>query len=174
MQMRFSRILVPVALLAGLAVAKVSTDYDHKTDFTRYHTYSWIGAKAGSSLWQDRIMGAVDSELSAKGWTKVASGGDASVSAFGKTVERDTMQTFYDGFPGWGWHGWGGMGTATTTVVPERVGTLTVDVFDSASKKLVWRGTAADSLSSKPEKNDKKLEKVVSEMFEHFPPSAKS
>jgi hypothetical protein len=173
MQTRISRILVPVALLAGLAVAKVSTDYDHKADFTRYHTYSWIGVKAGDSLWQDRIRGAIDSELAAKGWTKVDSGGDAAISAFGKTVERDSMQTFYDGFPGWGWHGWGGMGTATTTVVPERVGNLTVDVFDGASKKLVWRGTASDSLSLKPDKNDKKLDKVVSEMFEHFPPNAK-
>jgi hypothetical protein len=174
MQIRISRYAIPLALLAGLAFAKVSTDYDHKADFGRYHTYSWIGVRAGNSLWQDRIMGAVDSQLAAKGWTKVASGGDASVSAFGRTVERDTLQTFYDGFPGWGWHGWGGMGTATTTVTPERVGTLTVDVFDSATKKLVWRGVATDTLSSKPEKNDKKLDEAVGDMFEHFPPNSKS
>jgi hypothetical protein len=171
--MRISRILVPVALVAGLAVAKVSTDYDHKADFSRYHTYSWIGVKAGNSLWQDRITGAIDSQLAAKGWTKVASGGDAAVSAFGRTVERDTMQTFYDGFPGWGWHGWGGMGTATTTVVPEKVGTLTIDMFDGATKKLIWRAMATDTLSSKPEKNDKKLENAVGEIFEHFPPNTK-
>ena len=174
MQTRISRILIPAALLAGLAIAKVSTDYDHKADFSRYHTYSWIGVRTGNSLWQERIMGAVDSQLAAKGWTKVGSGGEASISAFGKTVERDNMQTFYDGFPGWGWHGWGGMGTATTTVIPERVGNLTIDVFDSTTKKLIWRGTASDTLSSKPEKNDKKLDKAVEEMFEHFPPSAKS
>jgi hypothetical protein len=174
MQTRISRILIPAALLAGLAIAKVSTDYDHKADFSRYHTYSWIGVRTANSLWQERIMGAVDSQLAAKGWTKVGSGGEASISAFGKTVERDNMQTFYDGFPGWGWHGWGGMGTATTTVIPERVGNLTIDVFDSTTKKLIWRGTASDTLSSKPEKNDKKLDKAVEEMFEHFPPSAKS
>ena len=38
------------------------------------------------------------------------------------------MQTFYNGFPGWGWMGWGG--TATTEAIPQRVGTLTVDLFD--------------------------------------------
>ncbi|HUE05375.1 MAG TPA: DUF4136 domain-containing protein [Bryobacteraceae bacterium] len=54
----------------------------------------------GASLWQDRIMRAVDNELQAKGWQKVESGGDAAVSAFGRTTERDTMETFYDGFPG--------------------------------------------------------------------------
>jgi len=33
------------------------------------------------------------------------------------------METFYDGFPGWGWRaGWwgGGMGMSTTEVIPER------------------------------------------------------
>ena len=106
-----------------MAAAEVHTDYDHKADFTRYHTYSWIGVKAGDSLWQDRIMGAVDSQFAAKGWTKVASGGDAAVAASGRVTEQDTLETFYTGFPGWRWHGWDGM--ATTTVIPERVGNLT-------------------------------------------------
>ena len=69
--------------------------------------------------------------------------------------------------------GWGGTGTVTTTVIPERVGNLIVDIFDGQSKNLIWRGTASETLSSKPEKNDKKLEHAVSEMFDHFPPKAK-
>jgi hypothetical protein len=114
--------LLPALIGAAvIAFASVSTDYNHNADFGRYHSYSWIGVRAGNSLWQDRIMNAVDSQLAAKGWTRVASGGDAAISAFGRTTERDTLQTFYDGFPGWGWRGWGGMGTATTEVIPERV-----------------------------------------------------
>jgi len=164
----------PIAFgIAAVALADVSTDYNHKADFSRYHTYSWIGVRAGNSLWQDRIMEAVDSQLAAKGWTKVASGGDAAVSAFGKVSEVDTLQTFYDGFPGWGWHGWGGVGTATTTVTPEKMGNLVVDIFDGHTKQLVWRGTATDTLSSKPDKNDKKLEKSAEDMFKHFPPESK-
>ena len=173
MNFRFSRLLIPVAVIACIAfAADVSTDYDHHADFSRYHTYSWIGVKAGNSLWQDRIMQAVDGALSAKGWTKRESGGDAAVSAFGKTQEQDTLQTFYDGFPGWGWRGWGGgMGMATTTAVPQRVGTLNVDIFDGQTKQLVWRGSAENTLSSKPEQNDKKMEKSVDDMFKKFPPS---
>jgi hypothetical protein len=174
MKTRIARLLLPAVLGAVcVAFAAVQTDYDHKADFSRYHTYSWIGVRAGNSLWQDRIMGAVDSQLAAKGLTKVASGGDMAVSAFGKTSEQDTLQTFYDGFPGWGWMGWGGTGTATTTAIPERVGTLNVDIFDGASKHLIWRGTSTETLSSKPEKNDKKLEHAVTEMFDHFPPKSK-
>lgn len=168
--------MLPLALSGACLVwaATVSTDYDHHADFSRYHTYSWIGVKAGNSLWQDRITSAVDSQLAAKGWTKTNSGGDASVSAFGRTSEQENLQTFYDGFPGWGWRGWAGMGTATTTAIPERVGNLTIDIFDGNSKQLVWRGDASEILSEKPDKNDKKLEKTVVDMFKHFPPSPKS
>jgi hypothetical protein len=120
-------------------------------------------------LWQDRITSAVDSQLQAKGWQKLESGGDAAVSAFGRTSERDNVETFYDGFPGWRWRGWGGM--ATTSVIPERVGNLTVDVFLGGTKELIFRGRASDVLSSKPEKNDKKLDEAVDKMFKHFPPS---
>lgn len=174
MKFLVSRLLLPAAIAVAIAfAADISTDYDHHADFSKYHTYSWIGANAGNQLWQERIMQAVDSALSAKGWTKTGSGGDAAVSAFGRTREQDTLQTFYDGFPGWGWRGWGGMGTATTEVVPQRVGNLTVDIFDGSTKQLIWRGTAQATLSSKPESNDKKLEHNVDDMFKHFPPQSK-
>ena len=173
--MRFSRFLAPLVLGAAVvALAAVHTDYDHHVDFAGFHTYSWIGVKTGNPLWQDRIMTAVDSQLAAKGWTRVPSGGQAAVSAFGKTAERDTLETFYNGFPGWGWRGWGGMGTAETQVIPEEIGALTVDVFNAANHQLIWRGTASQTLSSKPEKNEKKLDHSVAEMFEHFPPAPKS
>lgn len=172
MQRRFPYI-VP-AMLAGalmLSAADVSTDYDHHADFARYHTYSWLAVKAGNSLWQDRIQAAVDSALAARGWQRVASGGDAVVSAFGRTTQQETLQTYYDGFPGWGWRGWGGMGTATTEVIPEQVGNLTVDVFDGHSKQLIFRGRASEAISgNKPEKNERKMDEAVDKMFKHFPP----
>ena len=164
--------VAPVAIAAALiAMAAVSTDYDHHADFSRIHTYSWLGVKAGNSIWQDRITQAVDSALQAKGWQRTESGGDATVSAFGRVTQQDTLETYYDGFPGWGWRGWAGMGTATTTVVPEQVGNLTVDIFDGNTKQLIFRGRASDVLSSKPEKNDKKMEESVDKMFKSFPPN---
>jgi Domain of unknown function (DUF4136) len=154
-----------------LLSAAVHTDFDHKADFSRYHTYSWIGVNAGNSLWQDRITKAVDAALGAKGWSKVASGGDAAVSAVGMTREQDTVETFYTGFPGWSWRApWWGVGTATTEVIPERVGTLTVDIFDGSTKQLIFRARSSDTLSGKPEKNEQKMEHSVDEMFKKFPP----
>jgi len=173
MKIRTSLLAAGTLAFAMIAFATISTDFNHSVDFSRYHTYSWIGVRAGNELWQDRIMNAVDSALAAKGWMKVPSGGDADVSAFGRTREQDTLQTFYDGFPGWGWGGWWGEGTATTVTEPQRVGDLTVDIFDGMTKKLIWRGRADNLLSSKPEKNEKKLEKGVADMFKKFPPPEK-
>lgn len=175
--MRKNRLLYFIPVAAAFAciawAASVLTDYDHHADFAKYHTYSWLGVKAGNSLWQDRIMADVDAQMAAKGLTKVASAGDAAVSAFGRTTEQETLQTYYDGFPGWGWRGWGGMGTATTEAIPQKIGNLTVDIFDGGTKQLVWRGRASEVLAAKPEKNDKKLEQSVEDMFKKFPPKEK-
>jgi hypothetical protein len=165
---------VTAGAAALLFAADVKTDYDHSTDFGRYHTYSWIKAQASDSLWADRIQKDIDGALSAKGWNKVGSGGDASVSALGFTHNQQTFQTFYDGFGGgWRWRGFGGPGVATTTVENMPVGTLVVDIFDSQSKKLIWRGSGSEALSDKPEHNEKKLEDSVQSMFKHFPPASK-
>jgi len=171
MKKRFARVLpLSLALVAMLFAADVSIDFDHHADFARYHTYSWLGVRAGNSIWQDRIQSAVDSQLAAKGWSKVDSGGDATVSAFGRMTEQDSIETYYDGFPGWGWRGFG---TATTEVIPEKVGNLTVDIFDGNTKHLIWRGGAADAVSGSPEKNEKRMVESVDKLFKHFPPPPK-
>jgi hypothetical protein len=61
------------------------------------------------------------------------------------------------------------MGTETTGIIPERVGNLTVDIFDGSTKQLVFRGRASDSVSKNADKNDKRLEHSVEEMFKKFP-----
>jgi hypothetical protein len=48
-----------------------------------------------------------------------------------------------------------------------------VDIFDSSTQKLIWRGLASDTLSGKPDKDEKKMDKAVSEMFKNFPPPPK-
>jgi len=48
-----------------------------------------------------------------------------------------------------------------------------VDIFDAPTKKLIWRGVATETLTDKPDKNEKKLEKATEEMFKNFPPKPK-
>jgi hypothetical protein len=65
---------------------------------------------------------------------------------------------------------WLGRGMETTTVEKIPVGTLVVDIYDTGSERLVWRGLAHDQLSDKPDKNTQKLQKAVDKMFDKFPP----
>ena len=109
--------------------------------------------------------------MTAKGWTQVDSGGDISVVAMEIMRDQQTLNTFYDGFGG-GWR-WGGFGDATTTVDNYKVGTLVLDMFDTQTKKLVWRGSASDTLSDKTDKNIKNLDKGVEKMLRDFPPEPK-
>ena len=168
--------LVGLVLLTATAsfAQQVKTDYDRDTDFGRYKTYSWEKVQTQNPLWVDRIKQAVNSALAAKGWTQVASGGDVAVVAMETTQNQQTLNTFYDGFGGgWRWRGFGGFGDSTTTIDTYRVGTLVVDLFDAGTKKLVWRGSASDTLSDKSDKNIKTLDKAVQKMFDHFPPGPK-
>jgi len=95
------------------------------------------------------------------------------------TEDHRTLQTSYDNFGGgWGWRRWGGgfddgFGTSTTTEETYKVGTLVVDLFDTNTKKLIWRGSASDTLSDKSDKNIKKFSTAVQRMFGHFPPEVK-
>jgi hypothetical protein len=161
-------VLLATLLVTTLAFSReVRTDYDHHANFERYRTYSWAKVETPNSLWDERVKEAVDKALQSKGWQQVPDGGDVSIVAVGTTNEKRTLRTFYDGFDGWMW---GGFADATTYEDTYQVGTLIVDMFDTRTKKLIWRGTASDVLSSKPDKNVKELEKAVDKMFEHFPP----
>ncbi|MCU1314043.1 MAG: putative lipoprotein, partial [Acidobacteriaceae bacterium] len=164
----FAAIFFSISVLAQ----KVTTDYDHSANFSQYHTYSWGVVHATDPLFEDRIRQAVDRALQAKGWQMVPSGGDATVTAVAAKQEKTEYTTFYDGLgPGWGWRGWGD-GMATTSVDNIPVGSLVIDIYDSSTRHLLWRGVATDQLSNKPEKNTQKLDKAVSKLFEHFPPKS--
>jgi hypothetical protein len=164
-----------VFLIATASLAQqVKTDYDREANFSQYKTYSWEKVQTQDSLWVDRIKEAVNTDLAAKGWIPVQSGGDISVVAIGTTQNQQTLDTFYDGFGGgWRWRGFGGFGDSTTTVETYKVGTLVVDLFDPKTKKLIWRGSASDALSNKSDRNIRNLDKDVQKMFDHFPPGQK-
>jgi hypothetical protein len=169
LQIRFLLSIAVLLVLTGVAFSReIKVDYDHHANFSQYKTYSWGKVETQNPLWDDRIKEAVDRELAKRGWTEVASGGDVTVMAIGTTRDQPTLQTFYDGFPGWRW---GGFGEATTWVEHYEVGTLIVDMFDSRDKKLIWRGSASDTLPDKPDKAMKDLQKSLEKMLEHFPPS---
>jgi hypothetical protein len=162
-------------LVGNSSAQQVKTDYDRSANFAQYKTFSWEHVKTQDALDIDRIKSAVNAALTAKGWTQVDSGGDISIIAIQMTHDQQTLNTFYDGFGGgWGWRrfGGGGFGDATTTTETYQVGTVVVDLFDTKTKQLIWRGTTSDTLSNNSNKNIENLNKGVDKMFKKFPPGS--
>ena len=59
-----SKIIASVGIMLFAATAafaqQVKTDYDRKTDFNQYRTYSWEKVQTKDPLFVDRIENAVD------------------------------------------------------------------------------------------------------------------
>jgi len=153
---------------AAMALGQdVRTDFDRHANFERYHTYSWGKVQTSNPLWEQRIRDVVDRDLQNKGWQRVESGGDVVIAAVGSTRNEQEYQTFYNGMGGWRW---GGFEETTTTTENYRVGSLVLDMYEAQNKQLIWRGVSSDTLSDKPEKNEKSLDKAVDKMLKDFPP----
>jgi Domain of unknown function (DUF4136) len=153
-------------LTATLARAdKVTTDYDHNVNFAKYKTFMWIDEpQTEQPFMKDRIMAAVNRQLTNKGLRPVSDGADLAIGANLATEEKHTWETYYSG-SGWDWGG----GWSTTTEKTYQVGTLTVDLFDAQSKKLVWQGIGTDTLSRHPDKRTRDTDKQVEKMFRDYP-----
>jgi hypothetical protein len=120
------------------------------------------------------VLAEFDEAIAAKGWKKVPEAeANVLVVLHGATQTKRNANTFYSGMGGYGYRGFGGMGTASTVVNEYTVGSVVVDMFDAKSKNLIFRGTAEDEISDNPAKNAKKIEKASTKMFKNFPPSAK-
>ncbi|MCM3900540.1 MAG: DUF4136 domain-containing protein [Pyrinomonadaceae bacterium] len=177
MRNRFYVALLMTCLISATGYAqKVTTDYDKQANFSSYKTYTWAeGTPAKNPLSHQRILAGIEAQLAAKGWQKVDTDPDVVVIYSAATSTKTQINTFETGGPWggyrWGWGGYrGGMGTSTTTVQEIPVGELVVDMADVRNKSFIWRGTARDTLSDKPEKNQKKLDKALAKMFKSFPP----
>ena len=173
-------ITASLLMIPALAAAQdVKIDFDKAYDFSPVKTYSLaIGTTWGNDLSQRRVLTEIEEAISAKGWKKVAENPNVVVVLHGATSTKRNVNTFYSGmgggYGGYRYGGFGGMGSASTTVSEYQVGTLVVDIFDAKSKNLVFRGTAEDEISDNPDKNKNRLEKAATKLFKNFPPTPKT
>ncbi len=165
-------------LFLGVSAAfaqDVHFDYDRSAHFNDYKTYQWIDYRAvapGDQLLDQDIKRAVDEQLAGKGLRRVESGGDL-VAGYQAGVSEEKE---FNGIRSGGWGplggpaGWGNWGRVTTSTID--VGTLTVGLFDPATKQLVWRGSASKTLdiSRDPDKNYRNLQKAMAKLFRNYPP----
>jgi len=160
-------IAILILALSLPALAKINVDFDRDADFSGYKTYAWLpGTEAKSPLYHKRIMAAIDLRMEERGYTRVE--GEADLYVLYHASLSTERYVDVDDFGYWGrWRGWG---STTIDVYDIKVGTLIVDILDGGSRDLIWRGAGDDSFTSKAEKNEKKINKIVGKMFRKFPP----
>src|SRR5215469_8334378 len=179
-------ILICFCLMLGmLADAQdVRTNYMPGTDFSKYHTYVWVNELKGvprvvdqpDQILDAQVKQAVDSQMAAKGFTKVVDVGKADLLlGFQLAIdEQKQINGFAYGREGWG--AWGPLGgglnsfSATTSTI--NIGTFVLGMYDPAAKKLVWIGGAQHAIepSKKQEKNQERLNKGAQKLLKDFPP----
>lgn len=165
-----TRILIgalAISLVSGVVVAQqVSVNYNHNQSFAQYHTYAWGGVdknRIANSILAQEAQQDINAALQTKGLQMVQENQnpDLIVTAGGGARE----QTSYSA---WGMRGiGGGMGEIT----PEQniEGTLIVNLYDTKTKSLVWRGIAEKTLEKSGEKNQKAVAKAIEKMFKQWP-----
>lgn len=165
------------ALVLTMAVAamaqQVETTVDRTADFSKYRTFSIeIATPWGNPIGEKHMLEELMAAFTAKGWALDTQGSpDVRILVHGATKEKQRLDTFYTGgYGGYGGWGWGGVGSSTTSVSEFTEGTLVVDIFDSATKALVWRGVAQDELKAKQSKREKQAAKAISKLLRDFPP----
>jgi len=181
--------VIALALTAPLLAQKVSVEYAHQVDFSKFHTYRW-GKNKGAlpdPAEDDHIQRKLDRVLQRKGLQRVDSRMSDVVLTYQATVKTEQQQvdTYAEDDDvglglGWGWGlgwgmGWGDMdpGYSANTVVSVRKGDLLVDIVDPANKRMLLRGYAAGAFHSDPVKEDKLMSKAIDKMFKNFPPKEK-
>jgi len=168
--MRPTKIFVVLGILfltsAAVRADKITFDYDHNVNFSKYRTFMWMQEpETPDPFMKDRIVKAINAQLIARGLRQVKSKADLVIGAGLATEEKQVLETYYTG------GGWDGGGFSTTEMRTYLVGTLTVDLIDSCTQKVIWQGVATDKLSHKPEKRTKDSDKWIEKMFRGYPPS---
>jgi hypothetical protein len=178
---RFLTLLICGALLfvMGCSSLTVDYDYDRQADFSKLKSYAWLAqsfdatsttarqAQQQNSLFYKRLKTAVNSVLEAKGYVIDTEDPDFVITYHTGVQDKVNVTNWgYSYGPYWGPYG------GDVTVDHYQEGTLIIDMIDTETKQLVWRGTAQKALESNPdpEKVDEMMHTVASRLLENFPP----
>jgi hypothetical protein len=180
------------AAVTGCQSLHVQSAHDHNFAFADLHSFCWVAPAAylynDPRLKMDQleplVREDVEQQLHAHGFVST----DCAAADFQVTFRaalRDRIAegrspddegggvTVYEYNPETGGQWWTSRSGGTVNV--EREGSLIILVMQPKTGKVIWNGSASASLRSQatPEQRKQRLEKVVSQIMQQFPPTAK-
>jgi hypothetical protein len=156
----------------------VSSHVQPGLDFTPYRTYDWGPADAlptgdprldQDPFFQDHMQGAVEKQLATKGFERVTSGiPDLLIHYHANITQRIDVNRVdrnygYCSDP------------ECVSVVEFEAGTLVLDIVDTRTNRVIWRGWAQQALGDMLDNRDRMaahIDKAVSRMLERLPRGA--
>lgn len=184
-----SFLFLSIIFFGACSSIKVTSDYDKEADFTKYKTFEYYGwtdesDKILNRFQKERIEKAFGDEFAKRGLKFVEGNGDMVVSLY-VVVDQKTSTTAYTNHYGGGGYGYGGMGwhggygggygmgmSSSSTTYSENdylEGTLVVDVFDKAEKKMIWQSVGQKTVEENPKKAESNTPKVAAAIMKPFP-----
>jgi len=174
--------LLFLTLLPSRSYSQVKSDYDKNADFTKIKTYNFAGWQKDSDKQlndfdKKRILESLKAEFDKRGMTLTEGEADVSIALYLVLDQKQSTTAYTDYMGGmgygarWGWGMGAGMGSATTTYSQDDYveGTLVVDMYDDAEKKLLWQGVLTQVVKDSPQKREKSIPKAISKLMKKFP-----
>ncbi len=174
--------LVAACTFAACTSVTVTTDYDHTAPFGKYKTYALAPAKkdqALSPVSEAALRDTVHSELTARGITQATNGKpDLAIVRHVVLTDQVSVEQYHDW--GYGYHGgwpygygsygmWSGGPVTYFDVSRYTEGSLILDVVDTHTKKLVFRGVGTAVVSSSASDNAAAIREAVKKMADAIP-----
>jgi len=162
---------IALALTGGIVGAQTITyDVDKAANFRSFRTYVWIpGVVRADEINHRRIIDAVSAQLATKGLVPADPDQRADLLvAYHVTFDQNVRISGYSN--GWGPYAFAGR-TGVAQVDQIVTGALAVDVVDSRTNRIVWRGRASKEvdLNADPDNRTRNLKRAAERLFKNFP-----
>ena len=175
--LRWTAIAVLTTGSFGCATMTVSSHIQRDLDFTRYRTFDWGPADAlptgdprldKDPFFKDHVEGAVEKQMALKGFERAATQGRADLlihyhASIDDRINVNEIDRRY---------GYCYSEDCDVAVVEYEAGTLVLDIVDTRTNKVIWRGWAQDSVEGvlgNEDRTARLIDEAVRRMLERFP-----
>lgn len=156
--------------LAGTAAwaATVNVNFQNSAAVARNHTYTFDNLFTTNPKIEPRVAVAIDRGLQLRGWHETDNGDVVVTAVLAGYNDPQLYQNFYENLDNVAWNSVpiDSLGRSVEDAAP---GTLIIDMYNRRTGQLIWRGTASDFLTGDTEKNNLRVDGLVSTMFKSIP-----
>lgn len=172
---RLATVALSALALTGCATMTVSSHVERGVDFAQYRTWDWGPADAlptgdprldNNPFFKDYFEGAVEKQLAARHFEKSASGAPDLLIHYHANISQRFDVNGVDSARGYCYD------NCEPRVFEYEEGTLVIDIVDTYTNRVVWRGWAQDSVDGVIDNQDRlarQINTAVTRMMERLP-----